>query len=349
MSVKKLLALLSCLSLLCLCACGVRAQSYSITYTDVFDTVTTVTAYAAGQSEFRRLADFLHAELLECHRLFDIYAEYDGMNNLCTVNRLAGGEAVAVDGRILRLLAEAQEMSGQSGQKLNICAGSVLSLWHDARVSALADPAAAALPDPEALLTAQAHIDPGALELDPEAGTVRLSDPEARLDVGAVAKGWAVQYACEQAKAAGYSGFLVSAGGNVCTVGRKPNGEGWRIALEDPLSGGELYCLTLADRSAVTSGVYQRYFTVDGKAYAHIIDPDTGYPAERYAAVTVVCADSAAADALSTALFLLPQADGLALLERYDAEALWLCPDGTGLLSPGFLALSDSGSAETFR
>lgn len=336
MSLKRFSALLCSLCLLCLCACGARMQSYSITYTDVFDTVTTVTAYAASQSEFRELADFLHSALLECHRLFDIYAEYDGMNNLCTVNRRAGGEAVAVDGRILDLLSLSQALGEAGGRKLNVCAGSVLSLWHDARTAALADPAHAALPDPEALELAKAHISPEALELDAAAGTVRLADPEARLDVGAIAKGWAVQYACEQAKAAGYTGFLVSAGGNVCTVGTKPGGESWRVALEDPLDSGELRCLNLRDMSAVTSGSYQRVFTVDGQEYHHIIDPDTLYPAVGYVMVTVVCPDSGLADALSTSLFLLSEEAGLGLLEQYSAEALWLYADGTVHTSPGF-------------
>ena len=334
---KKLISVLIALSLLsALCGCTAGKEAYSVIYTDVFDTVTTITAYAGSAKEFRALSDLLHDELLACHRLFDIYQEYDGMNNLCTVNRCAGGEPVSVDERILSLLTLSQQMYVMSSGSLNVCMGSILSLWHDARTAALADPASAALPDFAALKQANAHCSMDALVLDEKAGTVLLTDPATRLDVGAVAKGWAVQRACRLAEDAGYSGFLVSAGGNVCTVGTKPGGESWRIAMEDPLNGGELAMLALHDTSAVTSGSYQRTFTVDGREYCHIIDPDTWYPAQRYTMVTVLCPDSALADALSTSLFLLPVEDGLSLLRSCSAEALWLFPDGTIRMSPGY-------------
>ena len=334
---KRILSFLLLLSLLsALCGCAAGKAAYSITYTDVFDTVTTITAYTRNQREFKALAEKLHTELLTCHQLFDIYHEYDGMNNLCTVNRAAGGDAVPVDERILSLLELSQKLYAMSGGKLNVCMGSMLSLWHDARVSALEGPTSAALPDAAALKRAHGHISMDALTLNREAGTVALSDPEARLDVGSVGKGWAVQRACQMAKDAGYSCFLVSAGGNVCTVGTKPGGESWRIAMEDPLNGGELAMLSLRDMSAVTSGSYQRFFAVDGKEYCHIIDPDTWYPAESYTMVTVLCPDSAMADALSTSLFLLPVEDGLRLLHDCGAEALWLFPNGSIQTSPGF-------------
>ena len=334
---KRIFSLLLVLSLLsALSGCAAGKTAYTVTYTDVFDTVTTITAYTRNQREFRALSELLHEELLTCHRLFDIYHEYDGMTNLCTVNLHAGGEPVPVDERIFSLLELSQRLYAMSGGKLNICAGSLLSLWHDARTAALADPDSASLPDAAALKRARSHISISALLLDKSAGTVGLSDPEARLDVGAVGKGWAVQRACELAKKAGYTGFLVSAGGNVCTVGTKPGGASWRIAMEDPLNGGELALLSLRDMSAVTSGSYQRSFTVDGKEYCHIIDPDTWYPAEDYTMVTVICPDSALADALSTSLFLLPVKEGLALLKDCSAEALWLFPDGSIQTSPGF-------------
>ena len=334
---KRILSLMLALSLLlALTGCAAGKAAYSVTYTDVFDTVTTITAYTRSQREFHELAELLHGELLACHRQFDIYNEYDGMNNLCTVNLHAGGEPVPVGERILSLLELSQRLFVMSSGKLNVCAGSMLGLWHDARTAALADPASASLPDAASLKRAHTHISMDALVLDQDAGTVQLTDAEARLDVGAIGKGWAVQQACELAKNAGYTGFLVSAGGNVATVGTKPDGESWRIAMEDPLNGGELALLSLHDTCAVTSGSYQRSFTVGGKEYCHIIDPDTWYPAETYTMVTVLCQDSAMADALSTSLFLLSIEEGLSLLRDCNAEALWLYPDGSIQTSPGF-------------
>ena len=318
-------------------ACSRKAQSFHFTYLDVFDTVTTVTVFSESRNDAEALAALIHEELLNCHRLFDIYHEYEGMNNLCTVNRLAGGDPVTVDGRITELLRFSADMGKAGGGALNVCMGSVLSLWHEARERAAADPAGASLPDKAALRAALAHISPDALEIDERASAVRLTDPEAKLDVGAVAKGWAVQKACTLAAEKGYSGFLVSAGGNVLTVGAKPDGSLWRIALEDPKNNGaQLMKFDLRDCAAVTSGSYQRYFTVDGVKYHHIIDPDTAYPAETYLMVTVVCPDSGVADALSTSLFLMSVEDGQALAARYGAEALWMWEDGQIETTAGF-------------
>ena len=330
-----ILALAACILLL-FGGCGKEQGSYRYTYLDVFDTVTGITVYAPSQAEADRLAELIHEELLTCHRLFDIYQEYDGMTNLCTVNRLAGTEAVVVDGRILDLLEFALEMGEASGGKLNICMGSLLALWHDARTAANEHPESAALPPLAALEEAMEHMSPSALLLDRAASTVRFLDPELRLDVGAVAKGWAVQRACEKAKAGGHTGFLISAGGNVCTVGLKGDGSRWKVALERPDGSGQaLMTVRMADCAAVTSGSYQRYFEVDGERDCHIVDPDSGEPAGTYEMVTVLCPDSAVGDALSTALFLLPIEEGTALAEAYGAEALWFS-HGQYVTTPGF-------------
>ncbi len=321
---KKLFCLLTACFLALSWGCGRRQESFRYTYLDVFDTVTSFTIFAGSRAEADELAELLHGELLTCHRLFDIYHEYDGMTNLCTVNRLAGEKAVTVDGRILELLSFALEMGEVSGGKLNVCMGSLLSLWHEARTNANEHPESAALPDRDAILEAMGHYSLSSLQLDPENAAVRFLDPALKLDVGAVAKGWAVERACRLAREKGYSGFLISAGGNVCAVGYKGNGSPWKVALENPEnSGANLAVVQMGDCAAVTSGSYQRYFEVDGVRYCHIIDPDTGEPAARYEMVTVICPDSAVGDALSTALFLLPREEGAALAELYHAEALW--------------------------
>lgn len=333
---KKLLAAVAACVLLLIPGCGGAQRSYRYDYLDVFDTVTSITIFARSQVEADALAEELHGELLICHRLFDIYREYDGMTNLCTVNRLAGERAVTVDSHILDLLEFSQAMCEASGGKLNICMGGLLSLWHEARTLGNERPENAALPDREAVYLTMEHMSPRSLVIDREASQVRFLDPELKLDVGAVAKGWAVQHVCAMAKEKGYDSFLISAGGNVCAVGKKGDGSPWKVALEDPSgSGGYLMVLELTDCAAVTSGSYQRFFEVDGTRYCHIVDPDTGEPAREYEIVTVICPDSAVGDALSTALFLLPREEGEALAAAYGAEALWYA-DGEWVSTPGF-------------
>ena len=329
---KRLLWLVG--ALLVLSGCGTGLQRYEATYWDVFDTVTTVTGYAAGQAEFDAAAREIHDALLEYHRLYNIYESYDGLRNLKTVNDQAGIGPVPVDERILSLLQFAQTAWTETGGRVNAAMGSVLALWHDAREQALEDPDRAALPDRSALEEAALHTDLSALELDLEAGTAFLTDPDMALDVGALAKGYAV----EQVAAAAPDHFLISVGGNVCATGPKPDGTPWTVAVENPDGGDFLKLLYTEDRSVVTSGDYQRYFELDGARYHHIIDPDTLEPAAYWRSVTVVAESSAAADCLSTALFTLPQAEGQRLLDQWGAEALWIGRDGAQVMSPGFSA-----------
>lgn len=333
---RRFAAALAALALLAglLSGCG-RSKRYETTYLDLFDTVTTITGYAESFTAFRETAQSIHDELMEYHQLFDIYHEYPGMNNLKTVNDRAGSGPVAVDRRILELLQFGKELERETGGVVNVAMGSVLALWHQARETALADPDHGALPDAAALEMAAAHCDFDCVVLDEAAGTVCLTDPQLRLDVGAVAKGYAVEQVCRSVP----DGYLVNVGGNVRTCGSKPDGAAWSVGLQSP-EGGYLHTVSAGGTtSVVTSGDYQRYFTVDGMRYHHIIDPATGMPGEKWRAVSVICADSGVADALSTALFLLDREKGQELLDRFDAEALWLDRSGGEFFSPGIAAL----------
>ena len=239
-----------------------------------------------------------------------------------------------MDGEIIRLLTDCRDYYELTGHRVNTAMGSVLSMWHEARTAGLDDPASAALPDPCSLEEAGRHTSWDDVILDPQASTVFLTDPELRLDVGAVAKGWSVQQVARKAP----EGLLISVGGNVCATGPKDaSGTPWVVGITDPDGGSEyLHTLNITDQAVVTSGDYQRYYVVDGKVYHHIIDPQTLYPGEQWRAVTVVCPDSGLADALSTALFLMPREEGQQLLEQCGAAAMWMDAEGNLFYSPGF-------------
>lgn len=340
---RRFLALAAAAALL-LGGCAAQAEPagklrrYEASFLTLFDTVTTIVGYAQSEEDFRRTAQDLHDGLLEYHQLFDIYHDYDGVNNLKTVNDRAGGAPVEVDGRVIELLLFCRELEELTGGRVDVSMGSVLSLWHEARSDGVDDPAHAALPDRAALEEASEHTGVSLLEIDEEASTLRLTDPQARLDVGAVAKGYAVEQVCRSAPA----GLLVSVGGNVRATGPKPEGDApWVVGVQEPDGGKQdyLHTLYIERQSVVSSGDYQRYFTVDGVRYHHIIDPDTLRPGGLWRAVTVVCADSGLADGLSTALFLLPQDEGAALARRCGAQAMWVADDGALLYTDGFMEL----------
>jgi len=308
-------------------------KQYTASFLTLFDTVTTIMGRADSEEEFGRLAQEIHDQLLEYHRLFDIYNDYEGLNNIKTINDNAGVAPVAVDRRIIDLLLDCRRYHAQTGGRVNVAMGSVLALWHDARSAALDDPRNAHLPDEAELASAATHTDFDNVVIDEGASTVYLSDARLRLDVGAVAKGWTVQRVCEQLP----PGLLVSVGGNVCATGPKDaEGTPWVIGIQNPDGDDYLHTIYVASGSVVTSGDYQRSYAVDGKRYHHIIDPDTLYPSEYWRSVTVVCSDSGLADALSTALFVLPLGEGRALAEALGAEAMWVAADGSISYSPGF-------------
>ena len=332
-----LFAALLILQCLLLSSCVKAKKKYSEYSFELFDTVTTVTGYAESKEEFDEMSAFVLGKLLEYHRFFDIYAEYGGMENLCTLNRMG---TISADARIIDMLQYAKEMYEVTGGKTNVAMGGVLSIWHDYRTAGASEPWSAKLPPMEKLLKAAEHTDINSLVIDKENGTVTITDPEMKLDVGAIAKGYATEMVAQELEKMGVSGYLLNVGGNVRAVGTRADGKAWTVGVENPDESEEkpyVAYLGLADGSLVTSGAYQRYYVVDGKRYHHIIDPETLMPSEVFLSVSVFCKSSAMGDALSTALFCLDLESGKALMESIDgAEAMWVLQDGTTEKTPGF-------------
>ena len=267
---RRLLPLLLSVLLLAGCASPAApeeegAKRYEATFLTLFDTVTTVVGYAESEEDFQATAQSLHDALLEYHQLYDIYSDYDGVVNLKAVNDAAGGAPVVVDRKIIDLLLFCRDLCEGTGGQVNAALGGVLALWHDAREAGISDPASAALPDAAALAKAARHTDFSSVIIDEAASTVRITDPALRLDVGAIAKGYAVEQVCRAAP----DGLLLSVGGNVRATGPKPGGENWVVGIQAPdgESGAFLHTLYVRDVSVVTSGDYQRYYTVGGVRY----------------------------------------------------------------------------------
>jgi len=238
-----------------------------------------------------------------------------------------------VDQRIIDLLLFSKNQYQQSEGKVNIAMGSVLEIWHEYREDGINNPETASLPPMEQLEAANMHTDIDKLIIDEASSTVYLSDANMRLDVGAIAKGYATEQVSQIAKNNGYKNFLLSVGGNVRSMGTKgPKKELWSVGIQNPDKTSEkksLYTLSLTNLSLVSSGNYERYYTVNGKVYHHIIDPVTLMPAEYFTSVSIVCEDSGLADALSTTIYNMPLEEGKALIESLeDVEALWVLPNG---------------------
>lgn len=313
-------------------------QRFEAQFLEVFDTMTTIIGYSDSKEEFTKQANSIHDNLLEYHRLYDIYNDYEGINNIKTINSQAGIAPVKVDRRIIDLLLFARKAYRTTNGQMNVALGAVLRIWHEHREAGIANPEQAMLPDMEQLREAAKHTDIDQMIIDEKNSTVYLQDPEMSLDVGGIAKGYATEQVARIAEKSGFTSGLISVGGNVRSIGVKADGTTWKVGIQNPFdeNGQDISKVNLTNASLVTSGVYERYYIVNGKNYHHIIDPDTLYPAEYYSSVSILCPDSGKADSLSK-IFNMPFEEGLALVESLpDVEALWVFPDGHVEMSSHF-------------
>ena len=312
---------------------GTKKKQYQASFLTLFDTVTTIVGYAEDEEKFKKIADEIYADLEKYHQFFDIYNDYD-INNIKTINDRAGIAPVQVEREIINLLLDCKEYYRITEGKVNVAMGSVLSLWHEARAEGIDDPQSASLPEEKELQEAAKHCNIEDIVIDEEASTVYLKDAKMSLDVGAIAKGWVTERICRNLP----EGFLVSVGGNVRATGPKPEDISWVVGIQSPWGDNSEYVHTLYvnQESVVTSGDYQRYYTVDGERYHHLIDPETLYPGKRWKAVSIVCEDSGLADALSTALFLLSKEKGEKIAKQYGAYVMWIASEEEIYYNDGF-------------
>ena len=328
-------------------------RRYSTDILGAFDTVITIIAYCESDESFEQLQTYASDRFTELHQLYDRYSGYEGVNNTYTINQQAGLSPVSVEQELLDLIQISITWHEQSPGVTNIALGPVLELWHDYRAAGLADPENASLPPDEALEEAYLHSNIDQIEIDSAAMTVFLPDPAMRLDLGAIAKGYATEQVANELISMGYESFLISSGGNVKAVGQ-PQDESrtqWGIGIQNPKPASDddqlIDTAFVNNASLVTSGDYQRYYVVGGLIYHHIIDPRTLYPGDYYLAVTVLVEDSGFADFLSTTLFLLPYEESRAYIDTLPAaEALWVLPDGEVKVTDGFnILLKERGGA----
>ncbi|HBL84619.1 MAG: thiamine biosynthesis protein ApbE [Clostridiales bacterium GWF2_38_85] len=334
---KKILLFILCIILLLPAGCaGNSPKRYQAEFLTLFDTVTRIVGYSDSKEEFTELSQSIYDELEIYHQLYDIYNDYDGVNNIKTINDNAGKSPTIVDSRIIDLLLFAKTQYIKTNGKVNVAFGAVLKIWHDYREQGIDDPENAALPQMTELEAAAEHCNIDDVVIDEDASTVYLSDPMMRLDVGAVAKGYATEQVAKHFEAKGVTSLLISVGGNVRAIGSKADGGNgntnpWVIGIQNPdkiNENTELFSVEISELSVVTSGSYERYYTVDGKQYHHIIDPETLMPAEYCTAVSVICRDSGLADAFSTATFNMPVDKAKAFINSIDGvEAMWVLPD----------------------
>lgn len=336
---KRFFALLTVLLLLCTFSAGAETyQKFQHYFFGTFDTIITVIGYTKTADEFRPFAELVENKMYRYHYVFDQYNAYDGVRNLHYVNAHAASGPVEAEPELIDLLLLIRQWHEQYGDAMNPAMGSVLRLWHDAREGGVS------LPDQQALTDASAHVNYSDVIIDEEAGTVYYADPLLKLDLGAVAKGYAAQLTADALREAGLNSFILNAGGNVICGDAPLDGRTqWVVAIEDVDGVSTRHKIGITNQSVVTSGDYHRYYEVDGQRYHHLIDPETLYPATHMRAVTIIHPESGLSDFLSTTAFVLPYEQSRALVESIPgAEAAWRLMDGTEVWTDGFQLLLDA-------
>ncbi len=329
-------------------------KKYSDSFFDTFNTVVKIVAYTKSEEEFYSYFNRIQERFQELHKFYDIYNEYEGINNIKTINDHAGIKPIKVEKEIIDLITFSQEWYDRTEGATNIAMGPVLRIWHQYREDGKNDPENAKLPPMEKLRDAAEHTDIRKVVVDTEKSTVFLTDKGMSLDVGAVAKGYATELVAKEIQEEGLISGIISAGGNVRVLGKPLDGirERWGIGIQDPdksiLPDGNhiLDTIFLNNASVVSSGDYERYYIVDDKVYHHIIDPKTLMPGRYYRAVTIVTEHSGLADLLSTAVFVLPYKESKDLVEGLDGvEALWVMQNGNVEATEGMRRIMKSNGA----
>lgn len=273
---------------------------------------------------------------------------------LSAVNQAAGaGNTVAISPSFAKVLGFALATAKESDGAFNPLIGPVMRVW--GFNGAAARPA---LPEPAELDAARALSDWHKVDftLTPGGADVRLLMAGMKIDLGAIAKGYAVDLAWERLRAAGQTNLLIDLGGNLRVIGEAAPGRGgWRTGVRNPFEGGDIIgkFLMYSGEAVATSGNYERFVVINGVRYAHIMDSRTGSPVTGMAGTTVVAPTAMLADALSTTVFILGPQKGAALLRGHPGcEALWIPDTPTDLTvyaTPGMAARLTPIGATPYR
>lgn len=355
---KKVFKSLLVLSLLLLTGCQPKYEYYTHNIVGPFDTITTYITYAKSEEDFEEQCQFIEEKLNYYDHLFDRYSSYDDMNNVYTINENAGKQAIKVDKPLIDLLELSIQRSKDISSKVNVAFGSVIEIWHNYREQAEANNGIGKVPSKEELQEASQHTNLNNIVIDKDKSTVYMKDNQSSLDLGATAKGYAVELVKQDLIEMGVEDFLLSGGGNVASHGvRKIKKDGemiledcrerFCVSLQSPGDGNYAESakrnndsegiLVVQGESIVTSGDYQRFYKDEnGIRYHHLIDPDTLYPTVNFRSVSIITEDSGLADFLSSAVFLMSYEDGLKLINSLDGvEAIWMLENGKIKYSDG--------------
>ena len=308
---------------------GADSEAYEVQSLTLFlfDTVIQISALCAPE-----LMDRISER---CRFFEDRFSRTKEGSDIWNINQ-AHGAPVGVSEETARCIEASLAYSEASGGLFDISIGAVSSLW---------DFVEGVKPDDDAIKEAVKHVDYRTISVD--GATVTLSDPDAMLDLGGIAKGFITDDLVSMLREAGCKSAMLSLGGNVYVLGESFRGDDWNVGVQDPNGAANdvIASIPARDKSLVTSGLYERSFTVDDVLYYHILDPRTGYPVKTdLASASIVSDSSTDGDAYSTTLFLMGHDKAMELLnsdERFSGLLVDMNDTATASDGSGFTLLNE--------
>lgn len=274
---------------------------------------------------------------------FELAKQYEGYfsntiadSDISKINN-AGGTPITVHDETVELLEIGISYGELSGGRFDITIGTLSDLWDISTKALLEETNASMIPSDEDIAAALATVNYRNIRI--EGNEVTLLDPDAKIDLGGIAKGYIADKMKEFLNKKGITNGFINLGGNVLALGGKEDGGAYTIGIQKPFAedNSAIASVKVTDETVVSSGIYERNFTVDGKLYHHILDISTGYPYDNgLASVTIITKNSVDGDALSTTCFSLGLTDGMALIESLDGtEAIFITTDNEIYTSSG--------------
>lgn len=301
----------------------------------LMDTIIDITAYGPHREAAVRAA------FDEFRRMQGIADRFNPDSQVSQINEMAGIQKVVVDPDLIVMINHSIELSKKLDGSFDITAGALTDLWGIGHKDKF-------IPSQEEIDKVLPLVDYRLIQVDSVNNTVYLPKKGMKIDLGGVAKGYSINKASAVLKSYGITSALINDGGDIRSIGSKPDGTPWRIGVQDPRkSDGIIAAIPMIECDTLaTSGDYQRFFEKDGIRYSHIIDPKTGKQPREIASVTLVYKDSdTISDIPSLGMFVLGVDKGIEALKQFPGiEAIFVTTDGRTIVTPGLDGKVDLGA-----
>jgi len=286
----------------------------------LMDTFAEISCYGTSKADAVKAMD---AAFREMKRIEKVFSKFDEDSEVYKINKLAGSQEVIITSEVLGLIERSIYYSRVSEGAFDITVGPLMQIWGFVHNNN-------SIPDTQTIEETLKYVGYRNILVNSEKLSIRFLDKDIQIDLGAIAKGYAVDRAKDVLVSHGIKNALVNLGGNIFALGQAPGKRSWAIGVEDPRNKNRvLWNLELKDKAVSTSGNYERFFILNGKRYSHIINPVTGQPCQGIISVTVATDSAESSDALSTAIFVMGEEKGIRLAKAIkDIQVLILKEDG---------------------